>query len=40
MSNHDELYLKHDMDLPVSGSFEDSFQDSFSKQGELEPALS
>lgn len=39
MSNHDELYLKHDMDLPVSGSFADSFEDSFSEQGELAPAL-
>ena len=37
MNNVNELYLRQNMDVPVSGSFEDSFQDSFSEQ--LEPAL-
>lgn len=37
MNNNNELYLKHDMDLPVDGSFADSFSDSLTEQ--LEPEL-
>ena len=37
MNNNNELYLKHDMDLPVDGSFQDSFSNSLSEQ--LQPEL-
>ena len=37
MNNTNELYLKHDMDLPIDGSFQDSFSDSLTEQ--LEPEL-
>lgn len=39
MSNQDALYLKHDMDLPISESFADSIEDAFRKQDELVPVL-
>lgn len=37
MNNNNELYLRETLDAPMSGGFEDSFSDSFTKQ--IEPEL-